>query len=128
MKRYFLPRTAVIENYVWQGENKDYIKDDRIRQASLFLYFYLLCYVLSIGIITAYGFSIPEAMFEAASSLSTVGLSVGVTSASAPPAVLWTETIGMFLGRLEFFIVFIAVWKILKDLAGGVKRILPASS
>jgi len=112
-KRYFLPRTAVVENYVWQGENKDYIKDDRIRQTSLFLFLYLICYVLSVGILTAHGFNLPESMFESASSLGTVGISVGVTSASAPPIVLWTETLGMFLGRLEFFIVFISAWKII---------------
>jgi trk system potassium uptake protein TrkH len=118
VKRFFLPRTAVVENFIWQAENRDYIKDDRIRQASLFLYLYLILFVVSTGILTAYGFGIPEAMFESASSLSTVGLSVGVTSASAPPAVLWTETAGMFLGRLEFFIVFISIWKIIRDLCG----------
>lgn len=122
LKRYFLPRTAVVENYVWQGENRDYIKDDRIRQISLFLYLYLICYVISVGILTAYGFGVPEAMFESASSLGTVGLSIGVTSASAPPVVLWTETLGMFLGRLEFFIVFISAWKILRDLADGLRN------
>ncbi len=115
LKRYFLPRTTVVENYVWQGENKDYIKDDRIRQISVFLFLYLTCYVLSVGILAAHGFSLPESMFESASSLGTVGISVGVTSASAPPFVLWALTSGMFLGRLEFFIVFVSVWKIIKD-------------
>jgi trk system potassium uptake protein TrkH len=122
LKRYFLPRIAVTENYVWQGENRDYIKDDRIRQTSLFLFIYLISYVLIVGVLAAHGFSLPESLFEAASSLGTVGLSVGVTSASSPPFVLWTMILGMFLGRLEFFVVFVSAWKIFKDFSKFLLR------
>ena len=44
-----------------------------------------------------------------------VCLSVGVTSADAAPALLWSETVGMFLGRLEFFTVFVGVVRLLRD-------------
>ncbi|MDJ0707488.1 MAG: hypothetical protein QNJ46_29795 [Leptolyngbyaceae cyanobacterium MO_188.B28] len=47
--------------------------------------------------------------------LSTVGLSVGVTSADAPTGLLWTEVIGMFLGQLEFFPAIVGMIRILKD-------------
>jgi trk system potassium uptake protein TrkH len=55
-------------------------------------------------------------MFEYASCLSTVGLSVGLTSPNANGIVLWTEIIGMFLGRLEFLIVFFSIIKMFKDM------------
>lgn len=43
------------------------------------------------------------------SALGTVGLSVGVMSAEAPISVLWAEIAGMFLGRLEIFVVLLAL-------------------
>jgi trk system potassium uptake protein TrkH len=45
-----------------------------------------------------------------------VGLSVGVTSADAPPLVLWAEVAGMLLGRLEFLIVFVGIVKVARDI------------
>ena len=61
-----------------------------------------------------YGYNLQDSMFEFASALGTVGLSVGITSANTPAVVLWTETIGMLLGRLEIWIVFIALIKIFR--------------
>jgi trk system potassium uptake protein TrkH len=52
------------------------------------------------------GYPLDESLFEFASSLGTVGSSVGITSYSANPVVLWTEVIGMFLGRLELMVIF----------------------
>jgi trk system potassium uptake protein TrkH len=62
------------------------------------------------------GYKLRNAMFEFASSLSTVGLSVGITAPDAPKIILWTEIIGMTLGRLEFFVIFFAGVKIIKDM------------
>jgi len=53
-------------------------------------------------------------MFEFASAMSTVGLSIGITSPYAPEIVLWTESAGMFLGRLEFFVVFYGIVNLVK--------------
>ena len=48
-----------------------------------------------------------EAMFDFASSLSTVGLSIGITGPMTNNATLIVEMIGMLLGRLEIFIVVV---------------------
>ncbi|WP_228016408.1 potassium transporter TrkG [Leptolyngbya ectocarpi] len=56
-----------------------------------------------------------DSLFEFISSLSTVGLSIGITSPEAPAGVLWTEIIGMVLGRLEFLVVAIAGLRLLRD-------------
>jgi Trk-type K+ transport system membrane component len=32
-----------------------------------------------------------------------------------PPLALWTMTAGMFLGRLEMYVIFIAIIKVSKD-------------
>lgn len=55
-------------------------------------------------------------MFEIASCLSTVGLSYGVTSTSASNITLWTMSIAMFLGRLEFLVVLSTIFKWYKDI------------
>lgn len=112
LRRPFMPRTHVAENAIWRGESKDYITNYRIRQVSTFVFLYLATYVIGVIIIAAHGYTLRESLFEFASALGTVGLSVGVTSADAPPLVLWTKSIGMLLGRLEFFVVFTALTKI----------------
>ena len=80
----------------------------------------MFIYVLGSGIIAAHGYKLNEAMFEFASSLSTVGISCGISVASAPPLVLWTETFGMFMGRLEFFVILISFGKIIRDLTSMI--------
>jgi trk system potassium uptake protein TrkH len=63
----------------------------------------------------AYGHSMAFSAFEYASALSTVGLSVGITAPNAPAGLIWAETIGMFLGRLEFLVVIYAITKLMRD-------------
>ena len=58
-------------------------------------------------ITAAYGNPLPDSLFEYASSLSTVGLSIGVTSADAPVGLLWTQIVGMFLGRTIGLFIFL---------------------
>jgi trk system potassium uptake protein TrkH len=41
---------------------------------------------------------------------------VGVTGPNTPPAVLWAQIVGMFLGRLEFFVVLVSLVKVARDL------------
>lgn len=116
IRRAFLPRNTVTEHFVWQGENRDYITDSRIRQIAMFLFCYLAVYAAGTFVLTAYGYSLRDSLFEFASSLGTVGITIGVTAPDAPRGVLWTEIAGMVLGRLEFFIIFIGVGKLLGDL------------
>jgi trk system potassium uptake protein TrkH len=122
LRRTFFPRTTIIENYVWQGEYKDYIKSDRINQIAIFIFVYFVTYILGVGILLAHGFGFQESLFEFASALSNSGLSIGITSSSAPASMLWTETIGMFLGRLEFFVIFTSIGKVTRDIFLLIKK------
>lgn len=115
IKRPFLPKTAVAQNHVWEGENKVFVSDIRLKQIGTFVFLYMTTYFIGAGILMSFGYGIRESLFEYASALSTVGLSIGVTAPDAPSAVLWAETIGMFLGRLEFFVIFISLAKMMKD-------------
>ena len=51
-----------------------------------------------------------KAMFEFASALGTVGLSIGLTGTDTDSATLIVEMIGMILGRLEIFIVLTGIY------------------
>jgi len=115
IKSFFLPASAVTENYIWQGEQKDFISQTRIRQIGTFIFLYLATYAIGSLIITSTGVSLEDSLFEFASALGTVGLSVGVTSPQASPVILWTEIFGMLLGRLEFFVIITGLIKISRD-------------
>jgi trk system potassium uptake protein TrkH len=67
-----------------------------------------------------HGYGLQESLFEFASSLGTVGLSVGLTSIDAPVLVLYTQIFGMLLGRLEFFVMVISIVKIFSDLRNSL--------
>lgn len=115
LERLLLPARAVIDTSVWQGDGKVAVVDRGIVQVAVFATAYLSIFVLGTGVLVACGFGLQAALFEYASALGTVGLSVGVTSASAPLPVLWAQVAGMYLGRLEIFIVFMALRKLLTD-------------
>ncbi|MDJ0621173.1 MAG: TrkH family potassium uptake protein [Calothrix sp. MO_192.B10] len=116
VRRMLLPTSVVTEPNIWHGNRQRFLNDSQIRQISMFVFLYLFVYVIGSGIITAYGYSLPESLFEYASTLSTVGLSVGVTTADAPAGLLWTEIVGMFLGRLEFLTVFVGIIQISQNI------------
>ncbi|MBC8382330.1 MAG: TrkH family potassium uptake protein [Candidatus Cloacimonetes bacterium] len=118
IKKMFLPQNAVIENYIWQGERKDFIQHNQIRRISLFFFLYITVFVIGSGIICAHGYNVKDSLFEFTSALGTVGLSVGITSTQAPPLVLGVEIAGMFLGRLEFIVIFVTIIKIVRDIIG----------
>lgn len=114
-RRSMLPTRVVEENYVWYGPGKLYVDDRRIRAAENYIAVYLLGLVVGTAVVAAYGYPLGDALFEYASAQGTVGLSLGITKASTPPGILWTMIAGMFLGRLEFYVVFMSIFKIVRD-------------
>ncbi|HUT54585.1 MAG TPA: TrkH family potassium uptake protein [bacterium] len=128
IKRYLMPRTAVLERPVWEGNHRVFVDDARVRQAAVFIFLYLLTYAVGVAILCAGGFSLADSLFEFASSVGTVGLSVGVTSAQMPDAALWAETSAMFLGRLEFIVVIISLLKVFGDGLLVMKKVFSGGS
>jgi len=130
LRRLWLPGRAVLDASVWQGEGKVLVPDRGVVQVAAFATAYLGLLVLGVGLLVACGFGIQESLFEFASALGTVGLTGGVTSATAPAPVLWAEIVGMLLGRLEIFIVLVALRRLLADGAllfrGSSARLLRA--
>jgi trk system potassium uptake protein TrkH len=113
--RYLLPKSAILERPIWEGNHRVFVNDDRVRQVAVFVFLYLIIYVIGVMLLCACGYDLGDALFEFASALGTVGLSVGVTSAQMPDAALWAELLAMFLGRLEFIVVILSLFKLVRD-------------
>ena len=63
-----------------------------------------------------------EGMFEFASALGTVGLSIGLTGPATGAGTLIVEMFGMIMGRLEIFIVLIALYSGVSILRQGFHK------
>jgi trk system potassium uptake protein len=99
----------------WNGGRPQTLRDENLRQVALYAALHLLSLVFLAMVMTAYGYSLPESLFEAASTVSTVGLSVGITAVDAPAGLLWAQIVGMFLGRLEYIAVVVGLVRLLDD-------------
>lgn len=115
IKHYLMPQSAIQENSIWEGNRRVSFTSEKLRPIAVFVFLYLGTFAVGVMILCAYGFSLGDSMFEFASALGTAGLSVGVTTAKMPLIALWTETVAMFLGRLEFIVIIISVIKFGSD-------------
>jgi trk system potassium uptake protein TrkH len=109
LKSRFRPEKTVNLDYVIKSSGKIYLDSKLMLEVSLFAIIYLTIFGFGALILMQTGIPIEEALFEFASALGTVGLSVGVTSAEAGNLILIIQIAGMILGRLEIFIVLVAV-------------------
>jgi len=114
-KRYISSPNAILVRPIWEGGRRVFVDDDQIRQLTVFVSLYLATFATGVLLLCAHGFSLESSLFEFASAMGTVGLSVGITSAQMPDSVLWAEIVAMFLGRLEITMVFVSVFKLKRD-------------
>ncbi len=113
----FLPAKAVCEDVFWVGNHQRLLAESDLRKACSYIALYLFTWLIGGCAISAFGHPLADSLFEFASCLGTVGLSVGVTASSAADGQLWVQSIGMLLGRLEFFVIFWGIIKIGSDLS-----------
>ena len=92
-------------------QGKAVIDASLVSDTASFIAAYLALYILGSLLLTVTaGCGLMEGMFEFASALSTVGLSIGLTNPATNNATLIVEILGMLIGRLEIFIVIIAIY------------------
>ena len=104
------PSRSVRSPYYWRANAKEPI-DEALQSdtTGFFLTYLILLIAGTFALSLAADCTLTEAMFDMSSSLSTVGLSIGITGPTTGNAALIIEMIGMFLGRLEIFIVLIGM-------------------
>lgn len=109
-KRLLPPRNVETPYYI-RAQGKTTIDATLAMDTTGFVACYLSLFILGTLLLTVTaGCSLTEAMFEFASALGTVGLSIGITTPATNAATLIVEMFGMILGRLEIFIVLIGVY------------------
>ncbi len=116
IKESILNSRVITSHKIYKVGEKCTLEDDEIRSTSSYILFYLILFLLGSFIFTLHGYSLQDSMFEFSSAISTVGLSVGITNYHASNIILWTATIGMFLGRMEIMVVFKAILRVRKDI------------
>ena len=95
--------------YIRRTGRRELLEEDEMLSVSSYTILYLLLFLVGSFVFTLFGYSLQDSMFEFISSLSTVGLTVGITGASAHPIILWTSILGMFFGRLEIMVIIRAI-------------------
>lgn len=104
------PARSIHPGFFYKAQGKYSIDDNVILETSAHILSYLT--IIGIGTIllaTSANISLIDALFEFSSAFGTVGLSIGITTPNLGNAAMLIEMFGMFLGRLEMFVVFIAI-------------------
>lgn len=112
VKKKLMSDRMVTLTYYCKGTEKELLDRTQVEEASTYAQTYLLIYLVGTIALTFFsGCTLLEGAFEFASSLGTVGLSIGVTNAGTTSVCLLIEIIGMILGRLEIFVLLQAFFK-----------------
>ncbi|WP_018659600.1 TrkH family potassium uptake protein [Allofustis seminis] len=110
IKKRFLPKNQVQVETYYKVQGKQVIDADVVSDTFGYFGLYLLVYLVGSTIIALdSNVNLSHAFFEFASSLSTVGLSAGVTNPNSPTITLIVEIVGMILGRLEIYVLLLGV-------------------
>ena len=117
VRKRLLPTRNVDAPYYFKAQGKTPIDMTLAMDTIGFAVCYLGLFIIGALLITiTAGCSLTESIFEFASALGTVGLSIGITAPSTGAATLIVEMFGMILGRLEIFIVLIGVISLKQNL------------
>jgi len=103
-------------DHIQKPTEKQLVTAEMKNETFIFLQVYLLVFLAGSFFLCMKGFDLKHALFEYASAMGGVGLSAGVTSPDAAPPVLWALSLGMFVGRLEIFVVITAFLKLLRSM------------
>lgn len=111
IKKQINSENRIQSQYYVKAQGKTKIDNKLYIEILGFIFVYLLILLIGALLISiSEKENLTRSMFEFASALSTVGLSIGITGPNTKNITLIIEIIGMILGRLEIFIVFIAIY------------------
>lgn len=103
-------KRSVNKIYHYRAQGKTEINATLMQDTLSYILIYFIIFLIGTSLITFFlNCDLQSAMFEFASALGTVGLSIGLTGPETPAIILIIEMCGMLLGRLEIFVVFIGI-------------------
>lgn len=123
IRKRLSPSREVVALHYYKAQGKTSIDSSLASDTMGFVVCYLALFIAGalLTTITA-NCSLTEGMFEFASALGTVGLSIGLTGPTTGAGTLIVEIFGMLFGRLEIFIILIGIYSgfsVIKKNLGG---------
>lgn len=112
----FSDSRRVMVNCLNKFGRREAVSAEQVREAVLYVAVYFITLCVGSFIFMLCGAPLGDAFFEFSNVLSNAGMSAGIAVSGASAAVLWTSIIGMFVGRLEFFVIFMCFARIFGDL------------
>lgn len=122
LKSYLRPSSQIIVRTTSEAGIETPVHKEKMYQIFAFISLYIFLYLAGVIHLCSLGYSVRDSLFEFASSIGTVGLSIGVTASDMPDSALYMSILAMFLGRLEFMIVIVSVLKVIGDLKQLITR------
>lgn len=116
------PNRVVHERSIWRVDRHQHVSPNELADVTLFASLYFLTYVIGVMALLLLGVEFRDVLFEFASSLATIGLTIGITGPTTAPGILIVETVGMFLGRLELIVIFVGLGKMIADLKDATHK------
>jgi len=108
IKRIIMPYKAVYKDTYHHLEDK-ILEQAPVREAFIIISLYFVFYLLGALVGLFYGYPFLSSLFESVSATANVGLSLGITHPSMPALLKLVYIFQMWLGRLEFLSIFIAL-------------------
>ncbi len=110
-------KKLIRKRYINRLGNKTVLDKEDILNSNMYVVLYASTLIIGTLVFASFNQnSLTDSLFEYASTLGTVGLSVGITGPNAHPIILWFSSLSMFLGRLEFFVIFVAISRLSDDI------------
>lgn len=107
IRRILLPESALVVTTYHQAGERRVLRDESARAATTVLLLFIASYLLGIITALAYGeLDLTQAIFEAVSVGSNIGVSIGVVNPGMPDGLTLVYIVQMWLGRLEFVAAF----------------------
>lgn len=104
----------VHEHTFYKPTGKVFVDEGEVSSIYRYAFIYSFIYILGVFVLVMYRYPLLDSMFEIASALGTVGLSIGLTQATMPVLAIWTETVLMLVGRLEILVFFVAFYRLVR--------------
>lgn len=114
-KRISCPRRIYVQS-IFKVGGRQKINEEEKSEITSYLVLYMIVFLCGTFVFVLCGNSVLTSMFEFSSALGTVGLSCGIINYLSSPILLWTGIIGMFMGRLEIYVILIALFKVYNDI------------
>lgn len=91
-------------------------------QNTVYLFMHLCLICVCTFILTFFGYSFSDSLFEVTSAFGTIGFSCGITNADMPSVVLLVQCFGMLVGRLEIYIIMLGALRACTDFKLWVRK------